>query len=149
MPLHPHARSLIAANLALIQAGDRPQVVSIGYLTATQHAAINQFRQSQGQPLLLNPEILFLGRHLFASRSADGYQISDMLIMVESALDETAIVQAHQKMTGILNPLPRLDNYGNQVRDLAVFELYARRPKAELLSVIPKGDDIKPKDLHK
>lgn len=72
-----------------------------------------------------------------------------MIAMIESALAETAIVQAHQKMTGILNPQLRPDGYGNQVRDLAVLELYARRPKAELLSVIPKGDAIKPKDLRK
>ena len=95
------------------------------------------------------PEILFLGRHLFASRSADGYHIGDMIAMIENALAETAIVQAHQKMTGILNSQPRRDGYGNRVRDLAVLELYARRPKAELLSVIPKGDAIKPKDLRK
>jgi hypothetical protein len=30
-----------------------------------------------------------------------------------------------------------------------VFELYARLPKAELLSVIPKGDTNKPKDRQK
>ncbi|GIZ54072.1 hypothetical protein [Noviherbaspirillum aridicola] len=135
------------ANLTLLKAGERAKVVSIGYLTETQHQAINAIRQKEGKPLLVEPVVLFLGRHLYESRSADGYTIEDMAVMVESALSAESIAHAHHKMTGVMNHSSREDGYGNRVRDLGVLELYARRPKAELLSVIPKGDDIKPKDL--
>ena len=124
-------------------------VISIGYLTEIQHQAINAIREREGKPLLQEPIILFMGRHLYESRSEDGYTIDDMIIMVESALSAESIAHAHHKMTGIMNHSARDDGYGNQVKDLGVFELYARRPKAELLSVIPKGDDNKPKDRRK
>lgn len=150
MPLYPDARDLIQANLELIKAGERPRVVSIGYLTEVQHQAINIIRIKEGKPLLGEPVILFLGRHLYESRSDDGYTIDDMMVMIESALSADSIAHAHPKMTGIMNHSARDDGYGNQVKDLGIFELYAKRPKAELLSVIPKGDDNnKPKDRQK
>ena len=46
--------------------------------------------------------------------------------------------------TALINNTPRNDGYGNQVNDLAVLELTSRKPRAELYSVIPKGDDNKP-----
>lgn len=149
MPLYHNARELIRVNLELIHAGDRSKVVSIGYLTEVQHQAINAIREREGKPRLDEPVILFMGRHLYTSRSADGYTIDDMIIMVESALSATSIAEAHPKMTGIMNHVPRDDGYGNLVKDLGVFELYARRPKAELLSVIPRGDTNLPKNLKK
>jgi hypothetical protein len=42
------------------------------------------------------------------------------------------------------NPNARDDGYGNQVFDRAVFEMTAKKPRAELYSVIPKGDKLKP-----
>lgn len=142
-----NALGLVRANLQLLKEGDRPRVVSIGYFTEAQHQAINVLRQSEGQPLLENPEILFMGRHLYNSRSADGYTVDDMVAMVESALSVGSIAVPHRKMTGIINYTHRTDVYGNRVQDLAVFELYAKRPKAELFSVIPKGD-TKPNDIQ-
>jgi type IV secretory pathway VirJ component len=140
MPLYANALDLIRANLELVKAGEKPRVVSIGYLTETQHQAINAIRTKEGKPLLAEPMVLFMGRHLYESRSAQGYTIDDMVAQVASAMSEQSIAEAHHKMTGIRNHTPRDDGYGKQVKDLGVFELYARRPKAELLSVIPKGD---------
>ncbi|NRR32613.1 hypothetical protein HSX11_20805 [Oxalobacteraceae bacterium] len=148
MPLNQNALKLIRANLEVLKKGGRPPFVSIGYLSVEQHQAINDLRQREGRPLLENPEILFMGRHLYTSRSADGYTIDDMLAMIASALSADSIAVPHAKMTGLVNYTHRLDAYGSQVQDLAVFELYAKRPKAELFSVIPKGDK-KPKDIQK
>jgi len=63
-----------------------------------------------------------------------------MLQMISSALAEHSVAVAHPKMTGLLNETRRIDAYGSSVKDLAVLELYSKRPKAELYSVIPKGD---------
>lgn len=150
MPLYTNAREIVRANLELLKAGERPKFVSIGYLTEAQHRAINDIRTQEGKPLLAEPIILFMGRHLYTSRSADGYTIDDMMVMIENALSANSIAHAHHTMTGIMNHSERSDGYGNQVKDLAVFELYAKRPKAELLSVIPKGDNNnRPKDRQK
>ena len=43
-------------------------------------------------------------------------------------------------MTSLMASQPRDDGYGKQVRDHAVLELTARKPRVELFSVIPKGD---------
>jgi len=148
MPLNPNAIELVRANLQLLSEGGRPRFVSIGYLTEAQHQAINALRLAEGKPLLDDPEILFMGRHLYNSRSADGYTVNDMVAMIANALSADSVTVSHWKMTGILNSTHRADAYGSQVQDLAVLELYARRPKAELYSVIPKGD-TKPNDIQK
>ena len=43
-------------------------------------------------------------------------------------------------MTALKNPVQRNDGYGNNVNDLGILELTQRKPRAELFSVIPKGD---------
>jgi len=144
MPLHTNSKPLIRINLHLIASGERAKVVSIGTLTEAQHQAVNAHRAQEGLPALENPEILFLGRHLYNSRSADGYTIDDMLAQIESALSAESEVVPTQKMTGLRNPTAREDGYGNHVHDVAILELTARRPKAELFSAIPRGDHIKP-----
>ncbi|WP_256345048.1 hypothetical protein [Pseudomonas gingeri] len=48
-------------------------------------------------------------------------------------------------MTAVKSTQLRQDGYGNEVMDEAIFELTARKPKAELYSIVPKGDKIKPK----
>lgn len=150
MPLYQNAIGLIRLNLEMIQAGEKPKVVSVGYLTEVQHQAINQIRQAEGKPLLAEPLVIFMGRHLYNSRSADGYTVDDMLAMIESAMSSDALAHATHTLTGILNHNIREDAYGNKITDLAVFELYAKRPKAELYSVIPKGDSgNRPKDRQK
>ena len=144
MPLYANSASLIRANLALIASGQRAKVVAIGALTEAQHAAINAHRFREGLPALGDPEILFLGRHLYNSRHADRYTIDDMIAQIDSALSAHSEVIPTQKMTGLRNPVARADGYGNRVHDVAVLELTARRPKAELFSVIPRGDVNKP-----
>lgn len=49
-------------------------------------------------------------------------------------------------MTALRSTFGRDDGYGNEVFDEAIFELTARKPKAELYSIIPKGDRNKPKN---
>lgn len=144
MPLHADSKPLIRINLQLIASGERAKVVSIGALTEEQHQAVNAHRAREGLPALGDPEILFLGRHLYNSRSADGYTIDDMIAQIDSALSADSEVVPTQKMTGLRNPVAREDGYGNHVHDVAVLELTARRPKAELFSVIPRGDYAKP-----
>ncbi len=73
---------------------------------------------------------------------------NDMLAMIANALSAQAVAVVHHKMTGIFNQEFRIDAYGSRVQDLAVLELYAKRPKAELFSVTPKGDR-KPKERRK
>lgn len=89
----------------------------------------------------IEQEIVFVGRHIYQSRSRDGYTIHDMWLQIESALSAASIVIAGPKMTTMQNQTHRGDGYGNAIRDMAVFELTARKPRAELFSVIPKGDD--------
>jgi hypothetical protein len=54
---------------------------------------------------------------------------------------------ANTKMTALDSVARREDGYGNMVRDRAVLELTQRKPRAELYSVIPKGDTNKPPAL--
>lgn len=145
MPLNDDAMDILRASLEMLAQGERPLVVTIGVLTAQQHAAINAYRNKHGLPDLASPEVVFLGRHLYHSRAVkDGYSIDDILDQIESAMSETAIAIATHKMTALRSTTVRHDRYGNQVIDEAVFELTQRRPKAELYSVIPKGDKNKP-----
>lgn len=148
MPLNPDARQILRANLEMLAQGEKPLVVTIGYLTAEQHATINEHRAKQCLPQLESPEVVFLGRHLYNSRAVtDGYSIDDILDQIESAMSASSMVIATHKMTALKNKTERHDRYGNQVCDEAVFELTQRRPKAELFSVVPKGDKNKPPRL--
>lgn len=148
MPLNPDARQVLRASLEMLAAGEKPLVVTIGNLTAAQHAEINAHRSKQGLPRLESSEVVFLGRHLYNSRVVtDGYSIDDILDQIESAMSASSTVIATHKMTALKNKAARSDRYGNQVCDEAVFELTQRRPKAELYSVVPKGDKNKPPRL--
>ena len=121
------------------------RAVVIGHFTPSQHAIINTFRGSVGLPPLESPEIVMLGSHLYRSRvTRDGYTIEDVMLQIEGALADTAIVQPTSKMTTTRSATLRADGYGNDVRDEGVYELSQRKPRAELFSVVPKGDTIKP-----
>lgn len=146
MPLHADARAILQATFKLLSEGDRPKVTTIGELTEAQFSAINTKRKEQGLHELESPEIVFLGRHLYNSRVVkDGYTIDDVCDQIESALSSDAMVIATVKMTALRSAVGRADRYGNTIKDEAVLELTQRRPKAELFSVIPKGDRNKPK----
>lgn len=144
MPLYPDMENTLRDHLTKISNGERVPVLAIGELTETQHIQINNFRDEQGLPPLISPEILYLGRHHYTSRTKDGYSIDDMVAQIVSALSSSSIQMTQGRGTVIENPDKRVDGYGNQVNDRAVLELTSRKPKAELFSVIPKGDDIKP-----
>jgi hypothetical protein len=89
-------------------------------------------------------EIVFIGRHFYASRAKDGYTIGDMWTQIKAALSAESVVFANPKMTALESPVGRADGYGNTVHDRAIFECTQRKPRAELFSVIPKGDSQKP-----
>ncbi|WP_114801206.1 hypothetical protein U0021_09005 [Moraxella canis] len=145
MPLYENAIQTIKNNLQQLQNGERPKFVAIGYFTDEQFAKINEFRIANDLPPLEQNEILYMGRHHFESRvKKDGYKISDLIQQITNAISENSKVIITQRMTAIQNQTPRNDGYGNLVTDRAIFELTTKKPRAELFSVIPKGDNNKP-----
>jgi hypothetical protein len=149
MPLLASAQDLIRANLEAIAAGNKARPVVIGELTPEQFTKLNEMKAAEGLPLLQNPEVVFIGLHLYNSRVIrDGYTIDDVLLQIEHALAATSQVRSSRKMTAMKSAIKRKDGYGNEVLDEAVFELTQRKPRAELYSVIPKGDKVQPKDLR-
>jgi len=146
MPLYQDAKYLLRANLEAIERGERVRAVTVGELTEAQFVAINAYRSSSDLPKLENPEIVFLGKHLYKSRvTEDGYTIDDVIDQIANALAKTSVVHLNPKMSALKAAVPRADRYGNFVRDMAILELTQRKPRAELFSVIPKGDTNKPK----
>ena len=96
------------------------------------------------------PEIVVIGKHIHDSRIVrDDYTVEDVLTQIASALAADSVVVASRRMTALDAPKRRADGYGNWVRDRAILELTQRRPRAELFSVIPKGDANKPSDCEK
>ncbi|MCP8882807.1 hypothetical protein NIM87_04800 [Devosia sp. XJ19-1] len=145
LPLAIDAPDRIRANLIEVSHGNRVSLITIGTFSLSQFSEINKARANlELHPLELN-EILFMGRHLFKSRWADGYSVDDMVTQIESALCDAAEVSMSKFMSSLQNPEGREDGYGNVVFDRAIFEMTARKPRAELFSVIPKGDANKPK----
>lgn len=140
MPLDPAKRAEIRQHLARIAAGERPKPIDIGQLTPAQFDAINVQRSRDGLPSLDSAVVVYSGRHHYSSRSADGYNIEDMILQLESGLAENSEVIATRKMTALQNKTGRDDGYGSYVKDQVVLELTARKPKAEAYSAIPKGD---------
>jgi hypothetical protein len=144
MPLYPAASDIIRKHLREIDFGRRVQISPIGRLTAAQLTSINAGRSLQGLNHLIE-EVVFVGGHIYKSRiRKDGYTIDDVIDQIASAMAETAVVLDQIYLTMMENPRLRADRYGNMVRDRAIFECSTRHPRAELFSVIPKGDRIKP-----
>jgi nucleotidyltransferase/DNA polymerase involved in DNA repair len=147
MPLYANARAMIRANLEALRDGERVKGVAIGTLTAAQLNAINAQRAAEGgalPPIL--EEVIFFGSHAYQSRVLqDGYTIDDVVDQVMSAMDAQSVVVTSTRMTTIQNPIPRADRYGNRIHDKAVLECTRRHPRAELFTVVPKGDYNKPK----
>jgi hypothetical protein len=146
MPLYPDATDLIRANLLYIQSGYKAKMVAIGTLTLEQLSFINAERASHTHPLLpIIAEVVFIGGHIHASRIVrDRYTINDVIDQIVSAMDSTAVVVKVPTMTAVQNQKPRLDNYGNMVRDRMILECSTKHPRPELYSVMPKGDHNKP-----
>lgn len=141
MPLYDNALEIIRTNLEQLQNGERPRFVAIGKLTDEQLTTINQKQIEKGLPVVQCNEILYMGRHHYNSRTKDGYTIDDLIKQIESSLADSSIIENNKVLKSTVK---RDDGYGNMVEDWAVFEMTAKRPKMELFSVIPKGDDNKP-----
>jgi hypothetical protein len=124
-------------------------VIAIGCFTPVQFEAINIGRANLELHVLVENEMLFMGRHVYASRAKDGYEIDDIVAQIRSALSVEAVAEIQRHMSCIQCTQGRADGYGNVVHDRAIFEMTAKRPKAELFSVIPKGDKNKPKTTKK
>ena len=91
MPLINDAIAILRTSLEMLARGEKPLVVTIGFLTQEQHAAINVYRTGHGLPRLVSAEVVFLGRHLYNSRAInDGYTVDDILDQIESAMSDTA-----------------------------------------------------------
>lgn len=142
MPLYDNAIDTIGTNLEQLQNGERPRFQAIGKLTDEQLETINQKQIEKGFPIVQCNEILYMGRHHYESRVIrDGYQIDDLIKQIESSLAESSVIENNKVLK---STVLRDDGYGNMVEDWAVFEMTAKRPKMELFSVIPKGDNNKP-----
>lgn len=144
MPLYDGIEATICGHLERLAKGERVPMIVVGYFTEVQFTAINASRAAMNLHLLEQNDILFMGRHLHASRSKDGYLIEDIVAQIASALSADSLAHLDRFVSYIQNPNMRDDGYGNHVNDRAVFEMTARKPRAELYSVIPKGDKIKP-----
>jgi hypothetical protein len=89
-------------------------------------------------------DLWYRGTHHYASRSADGYSIDDMLAQIENGLSPTSQVTVDRfGRPNLVNQTPRADGYGNNVRDTVTFETSGSK-NPQLFSVIPKGDFKKP-----
>lgn len=144
LPLYEGMEIILRVHLERIANGDKPPMIAVGRFTEVQFAAINEGRAALDLHILEQNEILFMGRHLHRSRSNDGYHVEDILRQILSALSIDALAHINTYVSYTQNPNAREDGYGNQVYDRAVFEMTARKPRAELYSVMPKGDLKKP-----
>lgn len=149
MPLYADAEARIRFNLLKIESGERAPLTAIGSLTEIQFENLNIYRAKFDLHLLEQNEIILIGKHLYNSRVKDGYTIDDMIAQIVSALSPASVVDISATWSRIDNPNPRADGYGNFVHDRGVFEMTAKKPRAELFSVMPKGDNIKPINVKK
>jgi hypothetical protein len=146
VPLYEVGPSAIRANLESLAAGIRVRPVAIGSLTEAQLADINKEKEASGYPPIV-AEVLFLGRHIHEGRILrDGYTIDDVIDQIASGMDESSQHLCNPGgMTAIQNPVRREDCYGNKVQDRIILECSSRDPRAEVFTVVPKGDANKPK----
>lgn len=145
MPLYPDAVALVTAQLRCLERGGRVSLIVIGELTDDQFSILNKAREAALLPAVESREIVYLGRHHFNSRSAQGYAIADMVSQVSNAVAGHATPIVTRTGTVLESGVTRDDGYGNRVRDQAVLELTARKPRVEVFSVIPRGDRNPPK----
>lgn len=144
MPLHSNAKSLILKNLMKIHRGRQAWPKVIGSLSDSQLSDLNKERLGRHMPPI-KAEVVFVGNHIYQSRvKDDGYTFDDVMEQISSAMAETSVFSESPKMSGLVSTITREDGYGNQVIDNGVLECSARFPRAELYSVIPKGDRKKP-----
>lgn len=151
MPLYEGVEKELRDHIQELFNSGKPPIMVIGKLTDKQFKDINTHRKAEGLPELENAEILYIGRHHYESRSSDGYNADDLFKQIEHGLSADSEFKKNPRRphgTVLNNPNARNDGYGNSVYDNAVLELTARKPRAELYSVIPKNDRIKPSDQN-
>ena len=145
MCLYDGMLTVVRRQLQLIAEGKWVSLVEVGCLTDDQHRQLCEFRERRGLPKVESPQIVYLGRHHYDSRVVQGYTINDLVQQLEASTVDDAKPMFAGKMTSLLSPRLRADGYGRMVRDQAVLELTARKPRVEVFSVIPKGDGLIPK----
>jgi tagatose-1,6-bisphosphate aldolase non-catalytic subunit AgaZ/GatZ len=72
LPLNPGADQTIWDHLTLIKNGERVPLIVIGEFTAKQFAEINAGRVALDLHELAENQIVFIGKHLYESRTGDG-----------------------------------------------------------------------------
>jgi hypothetical protein len=149
VPLYDDACERIKLQLEKIAEAQRVPLIEIGQLTFQQHQHVREIRASLELPDVESPAIVYIGHHHFASRSAQGYTVSDMVNQIRACTDSDAEVMLFRRMTMMRAYSLRADGYGNWVRDQGIFELTRRKPRIELFSVIPRGDHISPLQNNK
>lgn len=145
MPIYDEAEKAIRKQFALLERGERVPMIEIGEFTKKQFTEINTSRAALDLHKLEENKIVFIGRHIYEHRTRDGYSIDDIFVQIASGLSADALAHIERMVSYTQNPKERDDGYGNAVHDRAIFEMTARKPRAELYSVIPKGDTNKPK----
>lgn len=142
MPLHPDGKARILLQLQRIARGEHVGVVDIGELTPGQFDDLRRQKREAGLAEPGSPGLVYKGKHHYNSRvTEDGYEIKDLVLQIESALAvDSIVVTKGRSMTALVCAHLRDDGYGGRVRDRAILELTARKPKGEVFSAIPKGD---------
>jgi hypothetical protein len=147
MPLDDNAAELILQQLHRIERGERVGLLEIGELTSAQFEEIVRLKRELGHEPPGSSRLVYLGRHHYDSRvRRDGYTIGDLVLQLEAALAESSTIEIAKHMTAVVSASERVDGYGNSVRDRAILELQARKPRAEVYSAIPKGDRVSPRN---
>jgi hypothetical protein len=146
MPLYEGSIAAIRAQLESIQRGEAVKVIEVGRLTDEQFSELCRRKAQLGHPIPGSPFLVYKGKHHYDSRVVrDGYAIADLVLQIEAALsaDSTIVIEKH--MTAVVSAHPRDDGYGCWVTDRVILELQSRKPKAEVYSAIPKGDNGGPR----
>jgi hypothetical protein len=144
MPLLADAKALILKNLMTVHRNRTAWPVAIACLTETQLTMLNAERAGRNFKAMTS-RVLFVGAHIYESRvRRDGYSFDDVILQIESALQETAVFTPGPSMSQIVSCAEREDGYGNRVIDTAVLGCDAKYPHSELYSIIPKRDHVKP-----
>lgn len=145
MPMYDGILDQLREQLARIISGERVPLIEIGRLTDEQHAELNRLREGRSLPGAESPGIVYIGRHHVESRCAQGYVIDDLILQLAASIAADAEPVFMGKMASLRSRHARDDGHGCLVRDQAVLEMTARKPRIEVFSVIPKGDGRIPK----
>ena len=101
VPLYHDAIARIRDNLEKLSKGEKAPMIAIGNFSPIQFGDINAARRDLGLHELEINEIVFIGRHLFNSRSADGYSIDDIIDQIENAMSADSIAVVSPRMSCI------------------------------------------------